>query len=214
MDTASYEYWAKIEEMGSPFNNEPITEDSVFLWEEITSPMTPEFFHVGEWGIFPDAKSLGGYILHKYFYFAFENWLVRGEWDPNHEADIDIKELLRRAKELGKCRYAGDIPLMEKLVKLSDEALGNQEGRSLFDSLKTISSIFNDKWKSTGTWSFSIMLYDEVKGVGSEIGSRYEDEEFMEMFDISKKKWQHIYSNISDKKNQHELKKVLQSVSG
>ena len=62
MDTAAHEYWAEIKEMGSPYNNEPITEDSVFLWEEITSPMTPDFFHVGQWGIFPDAKALGGYI--------------------------------------------------------------------------------------------------------------------------------------------------------
>ena len=70
MNTTSHEYWAAIEEMGSPFNDQQISENSVFLWEHLSSPMTPCFIEVGEWGIFTDVKSLAGYILHKYFVFA------------------------------------------------------------------------------------------------------------------------------------------------
>ena len=214
MNTESYKYWAKIEEMGSPFNNEPITANSTFLWEEITSPMNPGFFQIGQWGIFPDAKSLGGYVLHKFFFFAFENWLVREEWDDNFSEGIDVNELLRRAEKSNICRYSQDIPLMKKIVKLTEEALKDKAGGRLFDSLKEISHLFNDRWKTTGTWSFSIELFDNVKAVGSEIESWYEDKDFHDSFDISKKEWKRICSNVSESKNQEKYKEVLNSSSG
>ena len=207
MDTGSYEFWATIEEMGSPFNKEPMTEDSVFLWEEIVSPMTPDFFQVGQWGIFPDAKSLGGYILHKFFLFAFENWLVREEWDNSEK--IDVIELLRRAKKSGKCSYSKDIPLMEKITKLTEQTLEEQTGWSLFDSLRKISSLFNDKWKSTGTWSFSIDLFDDTQSVGLAVDSRYEDKDFHYSFDISKTEWRRICSDIN---NQDAFKEILLNI--
>ena len=214
MDTGSYEYWLKTgEEMGSPFNDEPITEDSVFLWEEMISPMAPGFFQVGIWGIFPNARALGGYILHKFFFASFENWLVREEWDVNCDEIIHVKELLRRAKNSSKCRYVEDIPLMEKLIMLSEETLKDQKGKEIFDSFKKIASLFNDEWESTGTWCFSIDLFDDVKEVGLEIESVYSNEEFQDQHDISRAEWRQIYSDISDTKNQEKFKEVLQNTS-
>lgn len=214
MDTGSYEYWLKTgREMGSPFNDEPITEDSVFLWEEMTSPTAPRFFQVGIWGIFPNARTLGGYILHKFFFASFENWLVREEWDDDYDEIIPVRELLRRAKDSGKCRYVEDIPLMEKLIILSEETLKDQEGKEIFDSFKKIVSLFNDKWESTGTWCFSIELFDDAKEVGLEIESEYSNEEFRDQHDFSRAEWRLIYSDISDKKNQEKFKEILRNMS-
>ena len=103
---------------------------------------------------------------------------------------------------------------MEKLVGISENALKDKVGRTLFDSLKETSSLFNDEWKSTGTWSFSIDLFDDVVSVGSELISRYENEDFQEEFSISKEDWRSIYSNIYESKNQNKFKEIIQSAVG
>ncbi len=87
-----------------------------------------------------------GYILHKFFVFAFENWLVREEWDEKEKDEIiGVSKLLERAENSGKSRYAADIPLMKKISSSLEKTIQTQKGDELFESLKKIVSEFNAK---------------------------------------------------------------------
>ena len=81
----SFAYWKQIYKdnnggIESPFSAEPLTENSIYYWNQMSAPL-PYALTSGVWGCFPEPKALTGFIRYIVFPEFFEIWLVRDEWD-------------------------------------------------------------------------------------------------------------------------------------
>ena len=146
-NSTTWEQWyAWTQENGrnldDPFPKQRITEKTVFLWNEMTSPM-PCPSTGGSWAHFPDATAAAGFLRHLLLPQFFEIWLVREEWDPYPESHIMAEDLFERAIASAECRYAQDIPEMREVVALLDRAIESDSNEASFQLLEKSVERFN-----------------------------------------------------------------------
>lgn len=218
-DWSVFSFWKEkykgVSEISGPFQNEKITNGTIFLWSEMTAPM-PGGGSGGEWDWFPEPKAIAAYLRFRMLPVYFEIWLVREEWDSKTEEFISAEQLFSRAIESNKCRYAEDIPLMQSLIQQLDDLLGQREDASIISGLQQVVGAFNDKWENTGTWQFSIKIFADPVSVGKEIHRRTTEEEddgdevFEEAFEMKRSEWLDVCSRaVSDPEAQERFLQVL-----
>jgi len=199
---ASFEEWKQIYEqtqcgLGSPFDNIPLSEDSIFLWNQISTPL-PAGGTNGVWGIFPEPKALAGYLRYIALPFFFGIWLVREEWDDDSEKLIPAEEMFDIAEQPGKCRYSEDIPTMRTLIAELD-ALMDKDSESIKGGIIKIVNKFNERWEEAPTWSFKLEAYEDTVSVGKEIFNRVaedvDDEYVADEFGMTQVTWMDICQN-------------------
>lgn len=199
---SSFEEWKQIYEeiqcgLGSPFNDTPLTEDSIFLWNQMSAPM-PSGATNGDWGIFPEPKALAGYLRYIALPIFFGIWLVREEWDNDSEKFLFAEELFDIAEQSGKCRYTEDIPTMRALIAELDGLMA-VDNEAVKRGIIGVANQFNKRWEKTPTWSFKLEVYEDPVSVGNEIFNRVVedmDEEYVaEEFGMTKETWMDICQN-------------------
>ena len=188
-----------------PFKNETITESTAFLWTEIGAPGPGGA--VGAWDWFPNIGALAGFIRFVILPSFFGIWLVREEWDEREDY-IRAEELFNRARESGKCRYAQDIPLMEKIIEGMDRVLKSSE-LQLVENIKTALQAFNDKWNYTQTWKFFIYIFANPAEVGQELYERDPDR-IEEELELTKEDWIKVCNNVL--KNEEDMKTFIKEL--
>ena len=208
---ASFATWEEIKTktncgLDSPFVGESLTEDSIYLWNQISVPL-PSGSTNGVWGIFPDPKALTGFLRYIVFPSFFEIWLVRKEWDQDHEKFISAEKLFDLAEQSGKCRYIEDVPIMKTLIAGLDELM-DQDNAKVRVGLKDIANKLNDRWENTPTWGFKVEVCDDSVTVGKEIFRRVaehvEEEYIEEEFGMSENKWMEICKKVFTDKSAKE----------
>jgi hypothetical protein len=213
----SFEYWKNLyigseAELQGRFQSDPMTEKSVFLWTQLGAPL-PSGSTSGAWSIFPEIKSLIGFLRFVALPIYFGIWLVREEWDDESNKFINAEQMFETAQSSGKCRFTDDIPLMKELIKNLDN-LFDLPDEKIYPELKEVIKKFNDRWENTSTWCFTIQTYENPKDTGMEIFNRIAEdvqEEYQEEeFGMSKGSWIEICNSaLNDEKAQLEFKEVL-----
>lgn len=199
----------------SPFNREKLTDQSMFLWNEMTAPL-PYGHTAGAWGAFPEPEALIGFLKYIVLPTFFETWLIREEWDEEPEKYISPEELFNRARNSEKCRYTEDIIEMKGFIDSLNSLFGKSYSE-IKSGLQEIEKKFNAKWSDTPTWCFRIEGYDSPGAVCSEILGRHEvemtdeDDFFQEEMGFSKEEWKHICKNAaSDLEAQDKFFQILE----
>ena len=220
MNWASFLEWKQIYEktncgVGSPFNDAPLTEDSIYLWNEMSAPL-PSGATNGVWGIFPESKSLAGFLRYVVLPKFFEIWLVRDEWDDNPERFINAEELFELAElaeQSVKCRYIEDIRLMKALIADLD-ALMDKDNEKVGIGLVDLTKKFNGRWEDTPTWCFKLKVYENPVSVGKEIFNRVaedlDEKDATEEFGMPEDVWMEICKKaLTDKSTQKQFTEKL-----
>jgi hypothetical protein len=169
--------------LDDPFPNQRITENTIFVWSEMTTPM-PCSSTGGTWAHFPDAGAACGFLRHLLLPQFFEIWLVREEWDADPESHIMAEDLFDRAIAAGECRYADDIPEMREVITLLDQAIASDSSEACFQFLEKSAQQFNHFWSNTGTWCFEIEVYPDPVPAGKRMGKRW-----LGFFDETPSEW-------------------------
>lgn len=177
--------------LDDPFPEQPITEKTVFLWSEMTSPM-PCSSTGGSWAHFPDTWAAAGFIRHLLLPQFFEIWLVRDEWDPDPESHIVAEDLFERAITSGECRYEDDIATMRKVLLMVDQAIESDSNEVCFQLLQKSVKKFNRFWSGIATWSFEIKLYPDPVAAGRQMSKRW-----LGFFDDEPSEWRSICSKAA-----------------
>lgn len=214
---ASFAEWKEIYErtncgVGSPFGNIPLSENSIFHWNQMSAPM-PSGGTNGTWGIFPEPKALAGFLRYIALPIFFQIWLVREEWDDKSERFISAEKLFDLAEKSGKCRYIEDIPVMKTMISDLDALMG-QDDEKVRKSLNDVAKKFNDRWEDTPTWCFKIEIYDDPVVVGKEVFNRVAEdlaeEDIVEEFGMSEDDWMEICRKaLTDESAQEKFTEIL-----
>ena len=205
-DWSVFSFWneryKEVPELAGPFQDEPISDKTIFLWSQMTASL-PSGGSAGAWDYFPEPKALVAYLRFRMLPAYFEIWLVREEWDPKSDEFISADELFSRAMSSNKCRYAEDVPLMTSLIQQLDNLLRQDEDASILSGLQQVIEAFNNKWEDTGTWQFSIGMFADPVSVGQEIYRRRTEGEddgpelFEEEFAVNKAEWLEICAHAA-----------------
>ena len=196
---SSFTEWKNIVENGGrgldgPFNDSPLTKDSIYLWNQMSTPLPDGSTH-GTWGVFPEPKALAGFLRYIVLPIFFEIWLVREEWDDDPERFIKAEELFAMAEKTGKCRYIEDVPFMKPLIATLD-ALMDRSNEEVTRGLADVAEKFNYRWEDTSTWCFKIEIHENPVSVGKEIfncvAEDLEPDYIVEEFGMSEDAWMKI----------------------
>ncbi len=211
-DWGSFGLWTDIYKgrspsLESPFVDEPITTDSMFLWVEVSAPKHHDTVN-GMWNCLPCPGALAGFLRHVVFPLFFEFSLLRPQWDEAPDRFVRAEELFGAAEFSAKCQFKDDIPAMREIIMQIDPLFDMDEGR-IRVQLHDVSKAFNQHWaKGAAQWHFAVAVFDSPEAVGREILNRLVSGETP--LGMSEEQWLKICaSTVKDPKAQQNFKAVL-----
>ena len=162
-------FLAKNEGIASPFQKEVIGPKSLFLYSEMTAPL-PSGATAGMWFAYPGAQELVAHLRFAVLPNVFGIWLCRDEW-AKEETPVDLATLFVEAREHGS-RYAADLPVMERIAALLDEAASTKRPQVAQELAERAIRTFNRRWRNTPSWAFRLQLFDTIEKVTRDIAKR------------------------------------------
>ncbi len=174
-DWGNFGVWADIfkgrgPSLESPFVDEPITNDSMFLWVEVGAPKHHDTVN-GMWNCMPCPGALAGFLRYVVFPLFFEFSLMRPQWDANPDRYVRAEELFGNAEFSAQCHFKDDIPAMREII-LQIDPLFDMDNDQIRIQLHAVAGAFNQRWANSSRWHFAVQVYDSPEAVGREILNR------------------------------------------
>ncbi|MDD2388152.1 MAG: hypothetical protein PHP23_00240 [Desulfobacterales bacterium] len=187
-------------------SSEPLTENSIFIWCEISPPKKKDAKN-GKWDVYPKPLALAGFLRYVGLPAYFDVWLVREEWDREPAAFRHPDELLTMADSVSGSRFKDMIPVMQEIYCKLDN-LFDLPDEQVRKGLRQVADLFNENWSETGSWHFKIQTFDTPAQVGERVFTLQKTSDHP--FEMSKRQWMDLCNSVvKDFQSQAQFLKIL-----
>ena len=176
----SEKYNGKFQLEPEPFEGEPITARSTFMYSASASPMTPCCASYSGWYHMPNPFDLASYI-------RFMLLPVYIAWALNIDEELDSDGRMARVEDLLEKADIQDDEFSEEtmkaareVIRLLDMAMEAEGDVKAFRLIRKAQDIFNTNLGRAGGWTFEVKVYDNPLEVVDHLYESYDPDEWVE----------------------------------
>ena len=157
-----------------PFEGEPVTDRSTFLYSSSCSPMTPCCSSYSGWYHLPTPFALAGYLRFLLLPVYFAWYIDRDQWSEDDDNMVTVEDMLTEFRSSDDFWGEEAIQPVEEVVEMIDRAMSCKTGAECFKILKDVETKFNEYWAEGGGWNFEINVYDDPVKVGEILADNFD----------------------------------------